>query len=488
MKSAVETLTPTRVKLSVEVSSAELAPRLDAAYKAIGKNVNIPGFRRGKVPNRIIDQRFGRGTVVQEAVNDALGEYYSQAVRDNDLHPLGQPQVNLSELPLRDGQELKFEAEIDVVPTVELGDYTGIEVEVDPVEIDESDVQARMDHLRARFGTLVGVERPAQEGDFASIDLTARVDGEEVDAVTGVSYEIGSGTMLDGLDEALVGASAGDTVEFRSALAGGDRAGQEADVSVTLLSVKERQLPELDDDFAQLASEFDTLEALWADLRSQSERAARFAQGVQARDKVLERMLEITDIPLPDNLVEREVHAHLEGENRLSDDKHRAEVTESTRTAMKTQFLLDALAARDEVKVGQEELIEYLVMAAQQSGMNPNDFAQAVDKQGNVPVMVAEVSRRKALAQVLESAKVTDTNGEVIDLNDLEVGEDDDLDDGDELSDDELRDDGEVSDVELSNDDLDNDELSDDVQTSDDDPHEAQGEHDEDSEPATDKA
>lgn len=485
MKSAVENLTPTRVKLSVEVSSAELAPRLDAAYKAIGRNVNVPGFRRGKVPNRIIDQRFGRGTVVQEAVNDALGEYYTQAVRDNDLHPLGQPQVNLSELPLQDGQELKFEAEIDVVPTVELGDYTGIEVEVDPIEIDEADVQARMDVLRARFGTLVGVERPAQDGDFTSIDLTAHVDGEEVDSVTGVSYEIGSGTMLDGLDEALTGASAGDTVQFRSTLAGGDRAGQEADVSVTLLSVKERQLPELDDEFAQLASEFDTLEALRADLRSQSERAARFAQGVQARDKVLERMLQITDIPVPDNLVEREVHAHLEGENRLSDDKHRAEVTESTRTAMKTQFLLDALAARDEVHVGQEELIEYLVMAAQQSGMNPNDLAQAVDKQGSVPAMVAEVSRRKALAQVLENAKVKDTNGEVIDLNDLELGQDDERDAGDEPADDDLGDDELVDELD---DDLDDDDTGEQAEQDDTAAQADLGDQDEPSEPATDKA
>jgi trigger factor len=417
VKSAVEKVSPTRVKLSVEVPSEELAPRLDAAYKAIGASVNIPGFRRGKVPPRIIDQRFGRGTVVQQALDEALPEYYTRAMQENDLRPLGQPELNLTELPVEDGKDLKFDAEVDVVPEFELPDFSGIEIEVDPLEVTDEDVQVRLDALRARFGTLVGVERPAAEGDFTSIDLKAVVDGEEVDAVTGVSYEIGSGTMLEGLDEALVGHVAGDTIEFQAPLAGGDRAGQTADITVVLQSVKERQLPELDDEFAQLASQFDTLEELKADLRRQAEQGARLEQGIQARDRLLDRMLELTEIPVPENLIEAEVHQHLEQENRLEDDEHRAEVDESTRKAMKTQFLLDALAAKEDVQVSQNELVEYIMMVSQQYGMNPNQFAQQLDEQGQVPAMVAEVRRRKALAAVLEQAVVKDTEGNLVDLD-----------------------------------------------------------------------
>ncbi|WP_299448855.1 trigger factor [uncultured Serinicoccus sp.] len=428
MKSAVETLTPTRVKLTVEVPAADLKPRLDAAYKSIGANVQIPGFRKGKVPNRIIDQRFGRGAVVQEAVNEALPEYYTQAMTENDLTPLSQPEVNLTSLPMEEGQDLAFEAEVDIVPQFELPDFSGIEVQVDPVQASEEDVQTRIDNLRERFGTLKPIKRKAKTGDHLTIDLTATIGEEEIDSVTGVSYEIGSGTMLDGLDTALRGTKAGETVEFQSPLAGGDRKGEKADVTVTVQAAKERELPELDDEFAQLASQFDTMDELRADLAQQAEQGARFEQGVAARDKVLEAMLEMVEIPVPDSLVEAEVHRHLEGEDRLEDDEHRAEVTESTKKAMQTQFLLDALVKRDEVEVDQGELIEYIMMTAQQYGMNAQQFAQQIDQQNQVPAMVAEVGRRKALANVLEQATVTDTEGNVVDLDAIEGDDDEDAD------------------------------------------------------------
>jgi len=420
VKSAVKTLSETRVKVTVEVPATELKPRLDAAYATIGQQVNVPGFRKGKVPARIIDQRFGRGAVVQEAVNDALPEFYTQAMRENELTPLGQPEVNLTELPMSDGQDFVFEAEVDIVPTFDLPDFSGIEVEVDPVEVSEEDVAERMENLRARFGTLVGVDRPAQDGDFTSVDLTAVIDGEEIDSVTGVSYEIGSKTMLDGLDEALTGASEGETVTFTSPLAGGEHAGREADCTVRLVSVKERELPEVDDEFAQLASEFDTVEELRADLVGQAEQGVKFEQGVQARDRVLDRMLALTDIPLPEALVTQEVDSHLEKESRSDDEEHRAEVEESTRKAMKTQFLLDALVERGNVGVEQNELIEYIMMTAQQYGMNPNEFAQKIDQENQVPAMMTEVARRKALAEVLEQANVVDTEGNAVDLSELE--------------------------------------------------------------------
>ena len=424
MKSAVETLNPTRVKLTVEVPFDELKPSLDAAYKTIGSQINVPGFRAGKVPARIIDQRVGRGAVLQEAVNEALPRFYGQAVEENKIRPLGQPEVDVTEVPAEEGQDLKFTIEVDVRPELELPDYEGIEVEVDVVdgEATAADVEQRMTALRQRFGTLTGVERVAATGDFVSIDLAASIGEEEIDTAKGISYEIGSGNMIDGLDDALVGMAAEETKTFTAPLAGGDHEGKDAEVTVTVQSVKERVLPELDDEFAQLASEFDTMDELTADIQAQAERAKKLEQGVQARDKVLEHLLANTEIPVPDALIEAEVTQHLEGESRLEDDEHRAEVDENTRRAMRAQFLLDAIAEKEQVSVGQPELIEYLVMSAQQYGMDPNEFAKTVEEGGQISSMVAEVARRKALAAVLDKAKVVDTAGSEVDLNDLKLG------------------------------------------------------------------
>jgi trigger factor len=420
VKSAVETLNPTRVKLSVEVPFEELRPSLDAAYQTIGSQIQVPGFRRGKVPARIIDQRVGRGAVLEEAVNEALPRFYSEAVEESKIRPVGQPEVEITEAPdPTQGGDLKFSVEVDVRPEVTLPDYSSIAVQVDDVQVDDGDVDGELTALRQRFGTLVGVERQAAQGDFVSIDLSAEIDGEQVDAVTGVSYEIGSGNMLDGLDEALVGMSAGETKNFSAPLAGGDREGQQADVTVTVQSVKERELPELDDEFAQLASEFDTLDELTSDLRSKAEHAKRLQQGVQARDKVLDALLDATDIPVPPALVEAEVHSHLENENRLDDDEHRAEVGENATKALRAQFLLDAIVEKEQVSVSQPELVEYLVVSAQQYGMTPDQFAQAVDQAGQIQAMVAEVARRKALAVVLEHTTVTDSSGNPVDLTAL---------------------------------------------------------------------
>jgi trigger factor len=397
----------------------ELKPSLDAAYATIGSQIQVPGFRKGKVPSRIIDQRVGRGAVLQEAVNEALPQFYGQAVEENKVRPIGQPEVDVTEVPAKDGEDLKFTVEVDVRPEVTLPDYSAITVEVDEAVASDEDVQERLTSLQERFGTLKGVERAVETGDFVSVDLDAKIEDEEIDSVKGVSYEVGSGNMLDGMDEALVGMAAGETKTFTAPLAGGDHEGEDSTVTVTVQSVKVRELPELDDDFAQLASEFDTLEELRADLAKQAERAKKFEQGVQARDKVLEHLLDTVEIPVPDGIVEAEVNAHLEGEDRLEDDEHRAEVDTNTRKALRAQFLLDAIAEKEEVKVEQPELIEYLVMSAQQYGMDPNQFAQAIDQQGQIPAMVAEVARRKALATVLERATVVDTAGQPVDLNEV---------------------------------------------------------------------
>ncbi|NUO34944.1 MAG: trigger factor [Dermatophilaceae bacterium] len=437
MKSALETLSPTRVKMTVEVPFEELKPSLDAAIKHIGEHIQVPGFRKGKVPARIIEQRVGRAAVLEEAVNNALPTFYGQALEENSVRPLGQPEITDLKVPASDGEDFTFTAEVDKRPEIDLPDFSDIELTVDEAKVEDEAVEQRLTDLRARFGTLKGVDRAVQDGDFVSIDLSAEIDGEQIDSVTGVSYEVGSRNMLEGLDEALIGMTADETKNFTAPLAGGDKEGQDADCTVTVTAVKERELPELDDEFAQLASEFDTLDELKADLTAKAEVDAKFAQGVAARDKLLEAILEKIEVPIPEGVVEAEVHSHLEGEGRLEDDEHRAEVDESTRKGLKTQLLLDAIAEKEEVNVGQQELIEFLVMSSQQYGMDPNQFAQSLDQDGQIPAMVAEVARRKALATVLEKVSVKDTAGNTIDLNESVPGtEGDDLVEIEEIDDD----------------------------------------------------
>jgi len=426
VKSAVETLNPTRVKLTVEVPFDELKPSLDRAYKTIGSQVQVPGFRKGHVPPRIIDQRVGRGAVLEEAVNDALPHFYAQAVEEGDLRPLGQPKVDVTEVPDAAGDgDLKFTVEVDVRPEITLPDLDNIEVTVDDVVVTEEDVDQQVESLRERFGTLKPVDRVVGDGDFVSIDIRAEIDGNEIDSVKGVNYQVGTGTMIAGIDEALTGLSAGETTTFVAPLAGGDRAGEDSQVTVTVQSVKERELPELDDDFAQLASEFDTLGELRENLREQAGTTKKYEQGLQARERLLEHLTAAVEVPVPEGLIADEVHRHLEGENRLEDDEHRAEVETEARKAFGTQLLLDSIAEKEEVQVNQQELIEYLVMSSRQYGMDPNQFAKTVDEAGQIPAMVQEVARRKALAVVLSKATIKDASGNVIDLDLLVPGAED---------------------------------------------------------------
>ena len=434
MDSAVETLNPTRVRLTVEVPFEELQPSLDQAYKRIGATVQVPGFRKGKVPPRLIDQRFGRGVVLEEAVNEALPGFYSQALRANEVQPVGQPEVDVTEFA--DGAPLKFTAEVDVRPEIELPDYRGLEVTVDDVTVTDEEVEEQLTTLRERFGVLKGVERPAEEGDFLSIDLAAVVEGEEVDSVSGLSYEVGQNNLIDGLDEAVRGMSAGEAKTFTADLVGGEHAGKSAEVSVSVKSVKERELPELDDDFATTASEFDTLEELRDDVRRRVERMKRLEQGSQARDRVLETLLERVDVPLPESVVKAEIEGrqhqlqhqlenagmskadYLATEDR-SEEEFDAEVESSARQSIKAQFVLDAVASKEELQVSEAELTEHLVRRAQRSGMSPEDFANQIVSSGQVPLLVSEVVRGKALALVLEAARVVDASGNEVNLAEL---------------------------------------------------------------------
>lgn len=424
--STVEKLTPTRVKLSITVTPDDLKPSIAHAYEHIAQDVQIPGFRKGKVPAPIIDQRIGRGAVIEHAVNEGLDKFFRDATVEHKLRVVGRPAADITQWPNEKdfSGDLLVDIEVDVRPDIEIPSFDGITLTVDAVEADDAALDAELETLRARFGTLVPVDRPAAKGDFVELDLVATIDGAEIDRAEGVSYEVGSGELLEGIDDAIESLTAGEDTTFRSALVGGDHAGSEAEVSVTVKAVKERELPEADDDFAQIASEFDTIAELRESLAERVSQQGVFTQGSAARDKLVETLLEQIDIPVPPKLIEDEVHNHLEGENRLEDDVHRAEVTEASEKQFRTQVLLDTIAEQADVQVSQEELSQYLIQSASQYGMAPQEFVEALQSSNQLPALVGEVARNKALAIALGKVKVVDTNGKPVDLSDFVVTDD----------------------------------------------------------------
>ncbi|MBN3453999.1 trigger factor [Mycobacterium sp. DSM 3803] len=436
MKSTVEQLSPTRVRINVEVPFTELEPDFDRAFKELAKQVRLPGFRPGKAPRKLLEARIGRGAVLEQVVNDALPSRYSEAVTASDVKPLGQPEIEVTKL--EDGQELAFTAEVDVRPEITLPDLESLKITVDPIEVTDEEVDAELQSLRARFGTLTGVERGAQEGDFVSIDLSATVDGEEVPeaATEGLSHEVGSGQLIEGLDDAIKGLKAGESKVFTTKLAAGEHAGKDAEVTVTVKSVKERELPEPDDEFAQLASEFDTFEELKENLTDQVRRAKSVQQAEQIRDKAIEELLEQTEVPLPEKIVQAQIdetlHNAIHGLDH-DEDKFNEALTEqgssreefdadnksNAEKAVKTQLLMDAVADKLDIQVGQNDLTERLVLMSRQYGIEPQQLIQILSQNNQLPAMFADVRRGLTIAAVVHAATVSDTAGTVIDTTEF---------------------------------------------------------------------
>ena len=406
------------MKLSIEVTFDELAPHVDGAYKTLSEKINIPGFRKGKVPTAMIDQRVGRGAVLDEAINAALPTFYSQAAKENDVLVIGRPDVEIVEL--KDKENFSFTVEVDVRPEITLPNFSQIKIEVDDVKVTDADIDEQIQSLRTRFGTLTTVEKNVATGDFVTIDLVATKDGNDLEGGTAndLSYEVGSASMIDGLDEALIGLAANGSKSFDTALVGMAE-GEKGTVKVTVKAVKERELPPIDDAFAKLASEFETLAELKADLTTRLTRLKEMEQGAQARDLLVEKLTSTVEIPLPADIIEAEVNDHLEKEGRLEDDKHRAEVDLEVRTTITREFLLDSIVKAESVAVNETELTEYLVRAAARYGMSPDQFIKEVSDAGQVTTMVAEVARAKALAGVLARVQVVDKSGKKVDLEAL---------------------------------------------------------------------
>ena len=447
MKTDVEELSPTRVRLSVEVPFDELKPSLDKAYREVGRQVRIPGFRPGRVPPPVIDRRVGRDVVLSQAVNDAMPDLYAKAVAEGDLHTLGQPEVEITSLD--DGKELTFTVEVDIRPKFELPDLASLAVTVDDTLVNPDEVAEYLGSLQERFASLKGVQRPVETGDYVSIDLSASVDGEPVEdaQASGLSYQVGSESLLDGLDDALVGMSAGESATFRTELAGGELAGREADVTVTVHSVKVKEVPGLDDEFAQLASEFDTLGELRADTRAQLERMKANQQIMQARDRALDALINRVDLPLPESVVAEEAEqnrdslvqqleragATLEGYLEMANqtqEQFDADLQERARRAVKVSLVLDQLAREEELNVDPADLTAYVTRQAEQMGVAPERLAKQLADDGRLPLAAAEVLRGKAMNLIAERVKVTDSAGHEVDVKaalnaPVQVGADD---------------------------------------------------------------
>jgi len=438
VNSTVEPLGPTRVKLNVEVPFEELAPAIDTAYKRIGRSVKVQGFRPGKVPPRILDQRVGRGAVLEEALNEALPQAYRAAVEENEVAVIGTPDVDLTSFS--DGEPLVFTATVDIRPDIELPSYEGLPVTVDAVAVDDEEVDKQLGSLRDRFATLKTVERAAQDGDFVVIDIHAtNAEGDPIEGseAAGLSYELGTDSLITGIDEAVRGASAGDLRKFQAEIQYGVHAGTTATFHVTVTTVKEKEAPDLDDEFAKNASEFETIAALRDDVRGRIERIRRLEQGVQARDRVLEALLERVEVPLPESMVEGETEWRVQrmtqqvteagmtledflAESGQTVEQLQADARTGAEQAVRAQLVLDAVGVKEELGVDETELMDQVVRRAQRAGMSPDELANRLVQQGQLPALIAEIRRGKALALILENAVVTDTNGAKVDLTQLE--------------------------------------------------------------------
>lgn len=433
MKTTVDKLSDTRVKLTVNVPFAELDQEIDQAYAAIAQQVSIPGFRKGKAPRQLIDARFGRGPILEQVVNDMLPSRYEQAVQSEDLKVIGQPDVDISKIEDKDFVE--FTAEVDVRPEFEVPDFSEISITVPAIKAGEEDVDKALEDLAERFGELKDTKRKMKTGDYAIIDITAEVDGEKIeDASTeGLSYSIGDDNLIKGLDTALRGMKTGEDNEFTSTIQSGEHKDEEATFKVHVQQTKERKLPDMDDEFAQMASEHDTIEELREATKTEVEESKKAEQAGQIRDEVLKAALADVDFELPQSVVDEQAHAQLhqilgqlahdekalaqlleaQGTSREEFDKQTREQAEES---VRTQIFLDAVAEKEEPEVSQQELSDHILFTAQSYGMDPNQFIQQLQSNGQIANLFSDVRRGKALAAAICRTTVKDEEGNDVDV------------------------------------------------------------------------
>ena len=429
MKTTVDKLSDTRVKLTVNVPFAELDQEIDQAYAAIAQQVSIPGFRKGKAPRQLIDARFGRGPILEQVVNDMLPSRYEQAVQSEDLKVIGQPDVDISKIEDKDFVE--FTAEVDVRPEFEVPDFSEISITVPAIKAGEEDVDKALEDLAERFGELKDTKRKMKTGDYAIIDITAEVDGEKIEEASteGLSYSIGDDNLIKGLDTALRGMKTGEDNEFTSTIQSGEHKDEEATFKVHVQQTKERKLPDMDDEFAQMASEYDTIEELREATKTEVEESKKAEQAGQIRDEVLKAALADVDFELPQSVVDEQAHAQLHQilGQLAHDEKALAQLLEAQGTSreefdqqaeesVRTQIFLDAVAEKEEPEVSQQELSDHILFTAQSYGMDPNQFIQQLQSNGQIANLFSDVRRGKALAAAICRTTVKDEEGNDVDV------------------------------------------------------------------------
>ncbi len=427
MKTTLERLEPTKVKLTVEVGPERVVKAFDLAARALAKTVNVPGFRRGKVPRRVLEARIGKGPIVQQAIEDAVGRFYAEAVESESVAAVAPPEIDLQQFTEEEG--CAFEATVEVRPEIELPDHAGISVPFPEWEVSEEEVQRQLAELRERFAELEEVDRPAASGDYVTIDLSVARSGKLIERASAEDalYEVGSSGVTPKLDEKLVGAAAGQTLTYVDNLPDDypEHGGKPAEFTVRVKDVREKHLPDLDDEFAAVASEFDTLAELEEDIRRNLQRRKLMQAQQEVRGRILEAYLATVDVALPESMVQGEkdgrlqqlrdqatqygleLEQALEMQDRTLEEVSR-ELEEQARNAVKSQLVLETLAEELGIGVTSVDLEQEMTRHALQHGMKPGDVARIVSERGTVGVLVGDVIRRKALEALVAAADVGD--------------------------------------------------------------------------------
>jgi len=427
MQTTVQETDKHKVKLTVEIPTDRFGKDLDAAYRRVAQQVKVPGFRKGKAPRRVIDAQVGREAVVAEFLEDAVPTYYREAIRENELAPITDPDIALEQV--EEGKPLVFTATVEVRPRLQLeeSDYKGVRVERPPTEVADREVDELLDRLRERFGELDPVSRPAKAGDYVVIDLRATVHGEEVPEASRPDYlyEVGSGEFVEKLDQELEGKRAGEILKFNATLPDrmGERAGQEVSFQVLVKEVKAKRLPKADDEFAKTASEFDTLEELRQSLREQLGQNKERAADAEVRDRALLALVNTVNVDLPATLVDEETehrvrHARERAEQAgltlqqvldaqgFDELRFRSDARAHSLRAIKGDLVLEAVARNEDIQVTPEEIGNEIGLLATSLDRDPKDVARTLERTGQVVTLAGDIIRSKALDWIVEHADI----------------------------------------------------------------------------------
>lgn len=425
MKTSLEQLEPTKVKLTVEVEPARVQRAFDQAARHLSQDIQLPGFRKGKVPRRLLESKIGKGAIAQHAMEDFLGEFYAEAVQTEDVRPVAPPELDLQHFDEEDG--CAFEATIQVRPEIELPDHEGISVTFPDHEVTDADVEEQLEQMRERFAEVEEVDRAARRGDYVTIDLTVRKEGEVIEDATAedAMYEVGSGGVTPKLDEELPGSVAGQTLTYVDELPEDypEYGGQKVEFTVEIKDVRAKELPPLDDDFAMTASEFDTIDELREDIR-RNLRQRRMGEARQTlRSQILEAYLALVDVPLPEAMVEDEAESRLQQIRDQAEqyglsfeelvemqggdpEELTANIHEQSAESVKARLVLEALAEQLDIEAEVPDLEQEIMRHAYQRNVDPSELARAIDEQGSMGVLAGDVIRRKTLDLLVEAAEV----------------------------------------------------------------------------------